>query len=146
MTKTATINKNTLYIFRGLPGSGKTTEANKLGCLVLSPADMYSMVGGEYKFHDRIGSDPAKRQAAFRWALGVADDALMRGMDVAIASVLPKRKSLKPWIALSEKHGTGLVIRDMIIDVETSIARNVHAVPEEVVRSMHEQFVPWSEE
>ena len=38
-----------LYIVRGIPGSGKSTFANSLGCPVFE-ADMYFMKDGEYKF------------------------------------------------------------------------------------------------
>ena len=43
------MKEKTLFILRGLPGSGKTTLAKSIGAVHFE-ADMYFMEGNEYKF------------------------------------------------------------------------------------------------
>lgn len=134
----------TMWIFRGLPGSGKTTAANKIGCLVLSPQDMYATVNGTYKWHDRVSKLRGVQKGAMRASFQtVAAWALEQGMDVAIAEVLPTRKSVTEWIKVADFYDANLVIQDMPCTIEESLARNTHNVPECTIRSMAANFEPW---
>lgn len=135
----------TLHIFRGLPGSGKTSEANKLGCLVVSPWDMFCTVDGEYCFAERSGEPDAKRRKT-EWALRIIEATLRERCDVAVAEVLPRKIDVEPYCKLARQTQSKLVVKDLIVDVETSLARNVHNVPEHVIRSMADNFEPWEDE
>lgn len=79
--------KPRMTIYRGLPGSGKTTAANKLGCLVLSPLGMFAMEGGIYAYSERMHWENRKR--ARDVFLHILRSSLACGFDVAVAEVLP---------------------------------------------------------
>lgn len=130
---------STLYIFRGLPGSGKTTEANKLGCIVISAQDMYAMRDGEYKWSAQNTKD------AKLWAENILGLCLRAGVDVAIAEVMPKLEKVKMLIDDARGFGYNCKVTDLIVDVETSLARNIHNVPEKTIRLMDKAFEPWSQ-
>ena len=125
------------YIHRGLPGSGKTPAANEHGCLVISPHDMYSYRCGEYQF------DHKRRIEARRWGYSLFGSALFERVDVAIAEVLPTHKSMREYIERAEREGYHVIVFDHIVDVETSLKRNKHKVPLEVIESMAAAFQPW---
>ena len=61
------------HIIRGLPGAGKSTLAARLGCLVISPQDMYATRGGVYRY--REGQDVEALAWATRTALLAMDAA-----------------------------------------------------------------------
>lgn len=132
----------TLYVFRGLPGSGKTTAANKLGCLVVSPQDMFAMRNGEYKWKE-VFTDPKARDKARALAELTVMHCLSSGCDIAVAEVLPKIKAVKKWENFAENFLANFVVTDLIISVEESLARNIHNVPENTIRSMADNFEPW---
>jgi hypothetical protein len=137
----------TLHIFRGLPGSGKTTAANKIGCLVISPQDMYSVVGGVYDFHGRIGNDrEASRNArrdAKAWAMNIVWRTLVIGCDVAVAEVLPRLVDVKRWDEIGRAATANIRVVDMPCNVATAKARNIHNVPDEVIEDMAAAWEPW---
>jgi predicted kinase len=117
-----------MHVFRGLPGSGKTTMANNLGCFVLSPGDMASYIGGKYCWED--GRD---KQIFF----DIAHTFMSRvRADIAIAEVLPTRASVQEWQRLATVHRYRFTETWIEISVEESVARNVHGVPREVIESM----------
>jgi len=135
--------KPTLHIFRGLPGSGKTTEANKLGCLVVSPQDMYSVVGGEYRWNDRVGNVEEGRKDARFWAEEVVRTTLSAGADVAVAEVLATLHAVRKWLVLANWENADYRVVDMPCDVELSLARNIHNVPGATIRDMAARWEPW---
>jgi len=128
---------STLYIFRGLPGSGKTTAANKLGCLVISPQDMFAMRDGKYCFDER------NREMANHASECIMRIMLSHGADVAIAEVMPYISKINKYKELAKAFHYSVVVQDMPCTVEESIARNTHNVPEEVIRSMYAAFQPY---
>ena len=58
------------HIIRGLPGAGKSTRAARLGCLAISPQDMYATRAGVYRFREgqdrREHRDPRPRHCSRR--------------------------------------------------------------------------------
>ena len=135
----------TLHIFRGLPGSGKTTKANQIGCLVISPRDMFSMIDGEYAYEARVGrpTRPAAEKALMRWARHAVGDMLHLGADVALAETLLTMAHLQPWIDMANMHNANVKVTDCFITVDQSFERNTHGVPRDVIQDMADKWEPW---
>lgn len=135
----------TLFIYRGLPGSGKTTRANEHGCLVISSRDMYSMVGGEYQYDLRIGKEePAPCRPRIKaWAHGIIAQTLNIGADVAVAETLVKREMVQVYIDLARACHANFKVIDCFISAADSHKRNTHNVPVEVINDLAENFEPW---
>jgi len=125
------------HIIRGLPGAGKSTRAARLGCLVISPQDMYATRGGAYRF--REGQDVE----AIGWSTKVALLAMEASVDLAIAEVLPRREDVAYWVNLARRHGYRVRVTDLDITPALSDQRNVHDVPRPVIDAMAETWEPW---
>jgi len=128
------------HIIRGLPGAGKSTRAARLGCLVISPQDMYATRAGVYRF--REGQDVE----AIGWATKVALQAMTAGVDLAIAEVLPRRENVAYWANLARRHGYRVRVTDLDITPALSDRRNVHDVPGPVIDAMAEAWESWDVE
>jgi predicted kinase len=133
-------NRPICHIIRGLPGAGKSTRAARLGCLVISPQDMYATRGGVYRF--REGQDVE----AVGWATKVALHAMRAGVDMAIAEVLPRREDVAYWSSLARRHGYDVRVTDLDITPALSDRRNVHDVPRGVIDAMAEAWESWDVE
>lgn len=86
-----------LILIRGLPGSGKSTQAERLkqekGYDHIE-ADMYFLKDGKYTF------DPAMLPLAHDWCLGQARDALKAGRSVVVANTFETAESVRPYVLL----------------------------------------------
>ena len=122
------------HIIRGLPGAGKSTRAARLGCLVISPQDMYATRAGVYRF--REGQDVE----AIGWAAKIVMLAMAAGVDLAIAEVLPRREDVAYWANLARRHGYDVRVTDLHITPDLSDRRNVHDVPRPVIDAMGEAW------
>ena len=121
-----------LIIFRGLPGSGKTTIANQMGTIVLSPADMYSVRDGEYKW------TPEYSEKGKKFFNKIFDLCLKEKIDITIAEVLPTLESLYKYIDKAKEYDYDVEVRDLKISVDESFKRNTHGVPKEHIQIMSE--------
>ena len=72
-----------VQIIRGLPGSGKSTEAKKYDCLHLE-LDMYCVRGRKYVWNSK--QDKVAHNL-LNWAIR---DAMREGIDIVVAGVMPK--------------------------------------------------------
>ena len=124
------------HIIRGLPGAGKSTRAARLGCLVISPQDMYATRAGVYRFREGQGVE------AVGWATKVALLAMQAGVDLAIAEVLPRREDVAYWANLARRHGYRVRVIDLDITPALSDRRNIHDVPRPVIDAMGEAWQP----
>ena len=127
-----------LTIFRGLPGSGKSTEANKLGTLVLSPSDMYSMRDGKYQWCQEY------QERSKEWCLEILEFCFMHEMDITIAEVLPTIKSVMKYVTPALAKGYNIEVIDLECTIEESLKRNIHNVPIEHIEGMAKAFEPWN--
>jgi len=129
--------KPVLYIFRGLPGAGKSTAAAHPGCLVISPQDMYATRGGVYRYCH--GQDVA----ALGWATRLVEVAMKARVDLAIAEVLPRREDVEYWVNLARRYVYDVRVHDLYITPALSYSRNTHNVPRPVIESMARAWEPW---
>ena len=130
---------STLTIFRGLPGSGKTTRANELGTIVLSPADMYSTRDGKYCW------TPEMSEKGRKWAMEILEFSLLHEIDITVAEVLPKIASVMRYVIPAIKKGYKIKVIDCESTIDKSFCRNVYGVPIEAIKIMDDAFEPWND-
>lgn len=128
----------TMYVMRGLPGSGKSYKARQLqselaGSVVYSTDDFF-MVNGEYKFDPkRLAANHAANQKRARQACET-------GVDVIIDNTGLKAWECREYVRMALDHGYKVVL----VEPETSWAkdpvecakRNSHGVPLETIERM----------
>lgn len=121
------INK-TMYIVRGLPGSGKSTYSKSLGILHFE-ADMYFMRNGEYKF------DATKLHWAHQWCLKNIQKHLENNYDIVVSNTFTTLKELRPYVTVAREAGRRIVL----VEVKTTYG-SVHGVPEETMEKMRTRW------
>lgn len=127
---------NTLFIIRGLPGSGKSTEAKRLR--ELNPdrtlhyeADDYftNAVTNEYIF------DPAMLSAAHQECFRSVEHGLKCGFDVIVSNTFSTKWELEKYINLAKNLGVNIDIRQM-----NNSFKSIHNVPEVTIQKMKRRW------
>lgn len=126
-----------LYVFRGLPGSGKSSTARSLGCLVIEP-DSWHVQDGKYQW------DTDNRQKALRKAWNVLESAMENGFDVAVAEVLHKKNMVVPLLQIASRHGYETIVFDIKITAEESKKRNIHGVDPNDIDMLEREWEDWN--
>jgi len=126
----------TLYIVRGIPGSGKSTFAKSLGGTHFE-ADMFFMKDGEYKF------DMFKIKEAHKWCQDCVNTAMIlnttAGLNdtIVVSNTFTQEWEMKPYFELAEQHDYRVF--SIIIENRHGWV-NEHNVPEEVLSLMKNRF------
>ena len=118
----------TLFLIRGLPGSGKSTYGSKIGCFHVE-ADMYHFKDGEYIF------DGSRSRLGHNWCQKTALFAMEHGMDVAVSNTFTQERELRPYLDFAAK--TGHKVKVIRMDKEYG---TIHSVPTETVQKMRDRF------
>lgn len=130
-----------LVVFRGIPGSGKSTMAKKMRDSLIElgytvgyyEADMYWMTDtGEYLF------DPNRLSDAHAWCRSKVREALHNCDVVIVANTNLTKKEMDLWqqIALSEH------VKLEVFHLKTEYG-NIHNVPEETIEKMKNREIDW---
>lgn len=136
----------TLTIFRGLPGSGKSTHAKamerELGAVVLSRDSMRDMLhpsghrGVLTSVEEHIISDTLR---------AIAVRLLGEGREVVIDATNLRDKYVREWARVAHGRGHRFDIADFRgTALQVCLERNAQRerqVPEEAIRDMHQRFV-----
>lgn len=124
-----------LTLVRGVPGSGKSTFARKnFQCVVLEN-DMLQIQNGEYVWA------PETTKRAIEKIAEITEELLSAGIDVCIANTFTKRSYIEFYKKMAARHHAAFeVIRC------TGEFKNIHNVPEGVLKSMREHFEDWDGE
>jgi predicted kinase len=126
----------TLYIVRGLPGSGKSTFAKTLGGTRFE-TDNFFMVDGEYKF------DGSKIKEAHNWCQNSVNSAMIlnntAGLNetIVVSNTFTQEWEMKPYYDMAETYG--YKVFSIIIENRHG-GVNEHSVPDEVLTKMRERF------
>ena len=131
-----------LHIFRGLPGSGKTTAARKLseetGAILIEP-DALLVENGKYLY------GPKRYQRAFRAAVYLLQGIGKTKADIIFADVLPTRGevAMLPVFLGENERMYQLFVHDLKITAEESLLRNRHNVRPEDIERMASEWEDW---
>ena len=123
----------TLYIVRGIPGSGKSTFAQSLDCPVFE-ADQYFIDSetGEYKF------DGSKIKLAHNWCkLRVEQSMEDESQKIAVSNTFTQEWEMDAYYELAKQYG----YRVFSLIVENRHGGiNEHGVPEDKLEIMKNRF------
>jgi len=123
-----------LYLVRGLPGSGKSTFAKSIGCFHVE-ADMYHVREGKYSFNtDNIVQ-------AHSWCKDQVEQALEKGIDVAVSNTFTTIKEIQFYLDLAEGfNAKGVRCRVSIYWMHKGPFGNKHRVPELTLAAMAQRW------
>lgn len=122
----------TLYIVRGLPGSGKSTLGFKI-------ADMYSFAADDF-FDENYGGKfiPSKLSQAHQWCYQKVRNAMVaEASDIAVCNTFTQFWESKPYIELAKEFG--YVVHSIIVE-KTHNNPSIHNVPSETIEKMRKRF------
>lgn len=120
----------TLYIIRGVPGSGKSTWARTQLGIKPFEADDFFMRDGVYRYQaDMVprAHDFCKRRC---------ENAMQEGQEIiAVANTFTRKWEYNKYLELAEKYGY-----EVVIHICRGNYKNVHNVPTDVIAKMRERF------
>jgi predicted kinase len=136
------MTEKTLYIIRGLPGSGKSTFAKKLvgSDFLVCEADKYFIdkETREYKF------DVSKIKDAHKYCQNLVEtymkDSLVNDQwyrEIAVSNTFTQEWEMQPYFELAKKYGYTVFVT---IVENYHGGKNVHGVPEDKLEVMRNRF------
>jgi adenylate kinase family enzyme len=124
-----------IFLIRGLPGSGKSTYAQKL--LNIHPdavhveADMFFIRDEEYEF------EPSKLKEAHDWCFVSFNKALLQSQKVIVSNTFTTYDELKRYFDTAYLMKVPIVVVEMLTQYESA-----HGVPEQTMQRMKSRWVP----
>jgi len=122
----------TLYIVRGLPGSGKSTFAKQLTSNVFEADHYFYDNDGNYNFN------PSEIKEAHKECQQSVGYAMESGIPkIAVSNTFTQEWEMSPYFELAEKHGYKVFVT--IVENRHG-GKNVHGVPDDKVEIMKNRF------
>jgi predicted kinase len=120
-----------LFLFRGCPGSGKSTAAEALCENVVSADDYFTNEAGVYKF------EGTKIKQAHEYCAMKTAAIMTTGEDVAVANTFTRKWEMQRYYDMAREMG--YMVFSMIVENRHE-GENVHNVPEGAVQKMRDRF------
>ena len=126
----------TLYIVRGVPGSGKSTFAKSIGGIHIE-ADQFFMENGKYNF------DITKIKLAHKYcknqteAWMKTDGVQVNNDKIVVSNTFTQEWEIEPYFELAEKYGYRVF--SLIVENRHD-GKNIHDVPEDKLEQMKNRF------
>lgn len=126
----------TLYLIRGVPGSGKSSLAQEMldTCMVdfHYEADMYFVNDlGDYRWN------PTELGNAHKWCQEQTKRDLSQGWDVAVSNTSTTEAEVETYRKIAEECNARFV--SLVVESRHD-AKNIHGVPPEKVEQMRRRF------
>ncbi|MCR4278289.1 MAG: ATP-binding protein [bacterium] len=117
---------------RGIPGSGKTTYANhEFSEGIILSADDWFMKAGVYQYDAvQVASAHANCRHRFLLAMGQSDTLIV------VDNTSINAWEIEQYLLSAKTHGYDVEIITMFCPVPLAVRRNIHGVPERVIRRM----------
>lgn len=137
--------KKTLYIIRGLPGSGKSTLGETLATTYLD----YSPVTGGYKVHSYASDDYFYHDGVYKFDPDHLSDAHAQCFDrvnkamtnnienICVCNTFSQRWEAEPYFKIAKHQDYSAVV----IECQNKFG-SVHAVPQQNINRMKERWEP----
>lgn len=130
----------TLYILRGLPGSGKTTIALFLTPHSVAADDFPGLYEGDYQI--------SLQKQSHEWCYSQVEEMLRQGLEkVAVHNTFTTRYYLKPYLKLAAKYGYSAHVlhsEDVLLP-RGKRTKSTHEVPSDIINSMRRGWEPLTE-
>jgi predicted kinase len=118
-----------LFVIRGLPGSGKSTFAQRLvdKCMAKHfEADMFFIKDELYLY------DKSKIGEAHKWCQDKVKEAMLTGDNIVVSNTFVKRWEIEPYLLMAKDNH--YVVTE--ITMSGPLRGNIHGVPDEVINRM----------
>ncbi len=120
-----------IILFRGLPGSGKSSLAESL-CEDVWSADMYFERHGEYMF------DATKLRDAHQWCRAHVEKSMIdETRIIGVANTFTQEWEMKAYFDLASKYGYRI---STVIVENRHQSGNIHDVPTDKIEQMEDRF------
>lgn len=120
-----------IILFRGLPGSGKSSLAESL-CNEVWSADQYFEKHGEYLF------DATKLKEAHEWCRAHVENSMAEKTEIiGVANTFTQEWEMKSYFDLAKKYDYRI---STVIVENRHQSENVHGVPFDKIEQMEDRF------
>lgn len=125
-----------LIIIRGISGSGKTSEANRI--MKANPDEKFQHVEADMFFEDDEGNynfDPKLLPSAHKWCYDNIKKGLEHGYSSIVSNTFTRKWEYESYVKMAEE----LKVPYEIVTMKGKY-QNTHGVPEEVVKQMESRW------
>lgn len=126
-----------LYLVRGLPGCGKSTEAKRMALPVFEADQYFIDENGVYQF------DPSKLEQAHLECQRKTKECLKSGQDCIVANTFTTRWEMLAYVDMANELDIYLKIIDLYdggCSDEVLAERNTHGVPLATIKRMRDRW------